>query len=43
VPHIIRKVDEAAQYILIGESHVYGIMDGEFMTKERIMENITLR
>jgi hypothetical protein len=42
VPYIIRKADDASQYTLIGESHVYGIMDGEFMTEDRVMEDITL-
>jgi hypothetical protein len=42
VPYVIRKVENKQQWALIGESHVYGIMDGEFMTTNPVMEDITL-
>lgn len=42
VPYIIRKIQDISRYTLIGESHVYGIMDGEYMTKDRVMEDVIL-
>jgi hypothetical protein len=42
VPYVIRKAEDKQQWTLIGESHVYGIMDGEFMTANPPTVNITL-
>jgi hypothetical protein len=42
VPYIIRKKENEPRWILIGESHVYGIMDGEFMSNSPVPEEITL-
>ncbi|KAF2826797.1 hypothetical protein CC86DRAFT_466604 [Ophiobolus disseminans] len=41
VPYIIRKEGET-RWMLVGESHVYGIMDGEFMMTDPVAEDITL-
>jgi hypothetical protein len=42
IPYIIRKKVSEPLWILIGESHVYGIMDGEFMSTNPSPEEITL-
>ncbi|KAF2677652.1 HET-domain-containing protein [Lentithecium fluviatile CBS 122367] len=44
VPYIVRKKERSDAWTLIGESHVYGIMDGEFMREDPIptMESIKL-
>ncbi|KAH7413818.1 heterokaryon incompatibility protein-domain-containing protein [Phaeosphaeria sp. MPI-PUGE-AT-0046c] len=42
VPYIIRKVEGEACWMLVGESHVYGAMDGEIMATDPIFEQITL-
>lgn len=42
VPYIVRRGENLEGWTLIGESHVYGIMDGEFMTTNPPMEEITL-
>lgn len=36
VPYILRKEKGVEHWKLVGESHVYGIMDGEFMRQEPI-------
>lgn len=42
VPYIIRKIGNGSQWVLIGESHVYGIMDGEFMATDPMPQEIIL-
>lgn len=42
VPYTIRKVEGNDCWTLIGESHVYGLMDGEFMATDPTFEAMTL-
>lgn len=42
VPYIVRKLKGETGWVLVGESHVYGIMDGEFMSTNPAAENIRL-
>ncbi|KAF1996438.1 HET-domain-containing protein [Amniculicola lignicola CBS 123094] len=42
VPYLIRKVEGGEKWKLIGECHVYGIMDGEYMKEEPVFEPIIL-
>lgn len=42
VPYVIREVKGEACWTLVGESHVYGIMDGEIMATKPTFEAITL-
>lgn len=44
VPYVVRKEDVSDCWTLVGECHVYGIMDGEFMQQDPIptVETITL-
>jgi hypothetical protein len=42
VPYIVRKANGGLQWTLVGESHVYGIMDGEFMATNPVAEDIVL-
>lgn len=41
VPYVIRRSTKRDCWTLIGESHTYGIMDGEFMEQNPAVENIT--
>lgn len=43
VPYIIRNTQGDSFWTLVGESHVYGIMDGEYMQQKPVIESITLR
>lgn len=43
VPYIIRNTQGGSFWTLVGESHVYGIMDGEYMQQKPVIESITLR
>ena len=42
VPYVLRRAGGGKRWTLIGESHVYGIMDGEFMATDPVAEDITL-
>jgi hypothetical protein len=42
VPYVIRRAGNGKKWTLVGESHVYGIMDGEFMATDTVAEDITL-
>ncbi|KAF2731891.1 hypothetical protein EJ04DRAFT_497869 [Polyplosphaeria fusca] len=42
VPYVIRNHEQANGWSLVGEAHVYAIMDGEFMKEQRPVEEITL-
>lgn len=42
VPYIVRRTSNSDGWTLIGESHVYGIMGGEFMQKNPNIDSITL-
>jgi hypothetical protein len=41
-PYVVRRVDDTNLWRLVGETHVYGIMDGEFMESGTTVEDITL-
>jgi Heterokaryon incompatibility protein (HET) len=41
VPFVLRKRDDT-DWQLVGEAHVYGIMDGEFMGKNPMLQNFRL-
>jgi hypothetical protein len=42
VPYVIRKRDSELEWMLVGESHVYGIMDGEFTSTSPPVQEIVL-
>ncbi|KAF2805885.1 HET-domain-containing protein [Mytilinidion resinicola] len=42
VPFVVRKREDRA-WRLVGEAHVFGIMDGEWMTEDQVVEGIVLR
>jgi hypothetical protein len=42
VPYVVRKVADSDTWSLVGEIHVHGIMDGEFMTQDPLIEKFTL-
>ncbi|KAH7079453.1 heterokaryon incompatibility protein-domain-containing protein [Paraphoma chrysanthemicola] len=42
VPYVIRQAGEPGTWTLVGEAHVYGIMDGEFMLDTPPLESIVL-
>lgn len=41
VPYVLRKRDDG-DWQLVGEAHVYGIMDGEFMWRNPVLQNFRL-